>query len=505
MLALLALAAVPWGQGAVGHGVDLWGTLWIYEWTAESIATLSSPFHSDWAYWPEGEDLFREAGGNQVDAILAAPLVWLFEMPGWMAPWTAAMLLANALGMRAYVRGMGGSRPAGLVAAVAFAASPFIWTELSYGRPTQVLLVFLPLALLQLRKLEEAWWRAPLAGTLLAAQAWTYWFTGHLFLLVLVPALLVLGSRRPRAWWYRLGQAAGTCLLLVGPAVVWMFFGGEVVGADILSPEPMGWWVLKPSLGPMAVSVFWLAAFTAVGFSKERVAWGLALAVGLLLCAGPSLFFRGEVSLPNPVWLLADLLPGWERFHYPYRAFALVSMVTCIALSEAIDVLPARARWFSLAALPLLLSHVGPLPTTEIDEPVYAAALRADPGVVVDLPWKCSVGALHLQIFHRQPTLGAMTENLEGYAPEGHNARVDADPLLGPVTRLSRGGRVEALGEGGIPEVEWVILHRPLMLAEAMEARGCGTADRVAVERQLIAWFGEPVADDGAHAAFRIR
>ena len=503
VLAVLAGLAVPWGE-AVGRGVDLWGTLWFFEWTAHALASFENPFVSSWSYWPEGEDLFAEAGGNQLDATLAAPWVWLLGTPGWMAPWCALVLLANALSMRFAAAGMGASRPAALVAGVAFAASPFVWTELAFGRPTQALLAFLPLAIWMLRTMEQAWWRAPAGGVLLGLSAWTYWFTGHLFLLVLVPALLAFGLRQKPGWWYRLGQAAGACLLMVGPAVIWMLAGG-VEGVGLAEAERMGWWILAPAQGPMAVGLPWLLLLGAVVLCRERLAWGLALALALLLAAGPELAFRGGTLVGNPLWALAELLPGFERFHYPYRAFAFVALVACFALAEALDRIPERWRWGALVALPALLWHWRPLPTTPVEEPAYAAALRAEPGVVMDLPWLCSADAVHLQVFHRQPSLGAMTENLPDYVPAGHAQLVDMDPVLGPIARLSRGEEPGELGVQQVHEVTWVVLHRELMSPQVMRGRGCGEVDPRAVEAQLVAWFGQPRADDGRHAAFRIR
>jgi len=500
-LAVLAALAVPWGD-AVGRGVDLWGTLWFFEWTAHAVGSFENPFISTWSYWPEGEDLFREAGGNQLDALIAAPLVALFGTPGWMAPWCALVLFGNAVAMRASVRGLGGSRPAALVAAVVFAASPFVWTELAFGRPTQALLWFLPLAVWMLRTQDQAWWRAPAGGVLLAAQAWTYWFTGHLSLLVLGPALLVFAYRWGPAAWYRLGQGAGACLLLVGPAVAWMLIGG-VEGVDIASPERMGWWILAPSQGPMAVGV-WGLVLLAIALSRARLAWALAAVLAILLAAGPELAFRGGVVVSNPVWFVAGLLPGWERFHYPYRAVSVLGLVAGFALAEAIDRLP-RWRWASLVALPAVLWHWSPLPTTPVEEPEYASVIRAEPGVVLDLPWLCSVDAVHLQVFHRQPSLGAMTENVSDYVPVGHAQLVDMDPILGPITRLSRGETPGELGVQQVREVGWVVLHRELMAPPVLHGRGCPAVDQRQVERTLTEWLGEPVSDDGRRALYSLR
>jgi hypothetical protein len=517
-LALCVLRGCSPGT-ALGAGTDLWGTLWFFEWTAHALGTLQDPLHSSWGYWPVGEDLFVEAGGNQLDALLAAPLVGLFGTPGWTWAWGLALLLANGASAHWLARSLGASRVSALAAASVFLLHPYALNELAMGRPTQAVLFWTPLALgLLLRSRRDPSWRWPvLAGLGFAAQAWTWWFMGHLSLLVLGPLVLVLAARE-RAWWPRLAVAAGTALLAVLPGVLPMLLrasAGEVPGYsgeregfldDLASLETMGWWALAPSQGPVAVPVWLLGLLLgSVALARERLAWGLALLVAVLLAAGP-LLSLSVGSPPNPLWSLAELLPGWGRLFYPYRALALVAVLGVPLLALALEQVPRAWRWLGLAA-PLALLASGPLPSTALQEPEYAALVRAEPGPVLNLPWRCAADVVHEQVWHRSPSLGAQTENLDAYFPAGVQRALDEDPLLGPLAALSRGAEARPSSRAYDRQIRWVVLHRTMFDPQVQRGRSCadGPVLPARIERSLRDWLGEPISDDGERALWALR
>ena len=62
----------------IGEGVDLYGTIWFYEWIYDSIRTGGNPSHTDLFFYPYGKDIFGHTGNNFVDAVLAVPFLAVF-------------------------------------------------------------------------------------------------------------------------------------------------------------------------------------------------------------------------------------------------------------------------------------------------------------------------------------------------------------------------------------------------------------------------------------------
>lgn len=512
--ALLSYAAAAawvlrgaWGR-AVGEGVDLPGTLWYHAWVADSLRHLRWPAWTPWFFHPDGKDIFAHTGANLLDALLAAPFLWGFGSPAHMAPFVAVVLVGNGLALRALLRAVGVGAAGALAGGLAFVLAPALLAELDGGRVTQVLLWFWPLALreLWLDRADPRPARLVRAGLLVALQAYTYWFTGHFFAVVFALPLLLVA--RPA----RLVGAGLVAAIAVAPAVLPMVRGladGTVpagVGLtrappDALSPD--AWWLLAPGRSQLHVPTLALAlAGVGLLFARHRRFWGLAALLGVLLVAGAQLRFAGGLSLPNPAWELASLLPGFERLLFPARAWSTLALVSAAVVGEAVDRL-GRAGLVGVVGVgaALLAARPAPLLATPVEVPAYVAAVAAAPGPVLDLPVPCGQLVIHLQPLHGQPMLGGMAEHIPGLVPDTVEARW-VSPALAPLVDAGLGKPARAALSGD-PGARWVVLHEDVFASPLARVclRGAAVAPG-APRRELERLLGPPTLADGNAVAW---
>ncbi len=475
---------------AVGTGVDLPGTLWWHQWTLHAVRTGSSPTQTPWFFHPEGADLFANSGANLVDGLLALPWLAALGLPDYAAPFTVVLLLCNALAMRTLLREH--SRLACVAGAALYEVHPFVLYELGGGRPTQALLCFLPLFLHFLFR-----GRGVLAGLMLAAQGWTYWFTGHFALLVLGPPLLYWAWRTQAL--KTLAIAAGSALVAVLPALVAMLLRADQVPWYEGDPEGVltTWTLWAPMRGAYAPSAWGLLLTGAALLGcRQRTLWIPAAALALLVCGG---------AMTGLGWLL----PGFDRLLWPYRAAAMLALVGAPALAEALDRLPSlRWRAGGVVLAGLLGGTRSALPSTAIEEPSYAAAIQADPGVVLTLPWLCSSSTVHLQPLHGSPLLGGLGEENPVFVPQGVAEAVAADPVLGVLASVSRGGP-PTQGEGpSIEGVRWVVLHREAYSPAQLRGRSCYQGEVSGAEGRVNGFvqsrLGRPSLEDDQAVVWRL-
>ena len=520
-----------WGR-AVGDGQDLWGTLWFHEWIAHCLRQGVDPGWTPWFYHPDGLDLFAIMGNNYLDFLLAMPFRALLASPDHMAPTTVVLLLGNALAMRALLRSLGLSRAAVAAGALCFALNPFFLFEINSGRTAQALMWFWPLALRELLLMDRhrQWRRPVLAGLFVALQGWAYWFTGYFFVLALAPALVVYGWRRDRGWWLRLGVAGAVCLVAVAPGAWPMIqrslsggapgLDGDLTGFDILTLRSTlhGWWLLTPGKSAFAAPLnLGLLALAALALCRRRRLWLPGAALAALLAAGPALdLLAGEVT--NPAWWLAEHgLPGFARLLYPYRAWCVLALVVSVAAAEAMDRWLPDAR-HRAAALPLvvLLGTAAPGPglpalrSVQIHEPAFVSAVRAAPGVVLNLPFPCTQDHLHYQPMHGQPLVGGMGVAVDALRPAGVVERLRADPLADVLLDAGAGLPVSAPRIlGGKHAFRWVVLHKDIYRrSEVMDRcwQGRQVKDRaMAARARVVELLGKPAVEDTHAAAWDLR
>jgi hypothetical protein len=540
-VALLALRNGLGGSRVVGQGVDLSGTLWYFEWIRHCLIEGVNPGFSDWFFHPTGKDIFAHTGSNFVDAVLAQPVRALLGFPGYYTPFLALLLVGNALSMQRLLRGRGVGWPAVVAVALLFELHPYTLHELSQGRPTQALLLWLPLALHHLLAFSDRgrWRDAVLAGVFFALQGWTYWFMGHFVLLMIGPVCLALLWRAPdRARMARgLALMVAVTVLLVLPALVPMALhaaGGQVPGLDQAAFGDADTTQFDPRI---AFGTRWLGGAGGHGLpvpqrllllllaslllARNRLLWIPGILVGALVMVGP-VFVMGDAQLTNPLWSACDaLLPFFERLWFPYRGWGVLAVLWSLPLAESIGRLrlgiPALLRLPLLVMLGLLFSALPetlmrPISVIEIPRPTYVDAIADAPGLVLDLPFLCSEEAIHLQPLHGSPLVGGMAEGTPAFRPDDLRDRVYDVPLLAAVATASLSGRApHEAPPGGPGQVRWVVFQKPLyrsvvIVRQCWEGPQLERDARIALVRQaLVTLLGPPTVEDDEAAAWDLQ
>ncbi len=524
--ALLAVRSA-WGLSVDGSP-DLIGAYWFQEWTAHCLRERVNPLWTDWFFHPAGKDILAHTGANFVDTLVAMPLYLLLGMPDYYAPTAALIITGNALAMRALLRVVVKSRAAVVAGSLLFALHPFVLHEIGDGRLAQSLLWFWPLALRELLRMDEdrRWFRPVLAGLAVAAQAYTYWFTGHLFALVFGPLLLLWGRDKDRGWWLRLGIAGAVSLAAVVPvAVPMMMFAADgavpLVG-DAAQPDIVLFMRLEDRAlfsGARQVVPWRAAALAVVGLiaMKRRGPWLAGAAVGALMLVGPR-FGASADAPPNPAWWLADLLPGFVRMLFPTRFWAALAVIGSVAVAVSLH---TRIRWPAvrvvgaviavLVGMAPLRGGTGMLKAVPFEVPVYVDAVQDTPGIVLDLPLFCAHPYVHFQALHGQPMIGGMGDRWSHLRPPGIEEGVREDPVLATLVDASRGLPAKPPPRKERSHVpRWIVLHTDVY--GSWDGETCWFGDPSVepshrgnwVRNQFVRILGEPTVADATSLAWEL-
>ncbi|MEY3214106.1 MAG: hypothetical protein RIT28_4587 [Pseudomonadota bacterium] len=555
VLALIAVGPALGAGVAVGDGVDMYGTLWFYWWIKDCIVHLRDPSFTDLFFYPLGKDIFAHTGDNFVDAVFAAPFVAALGVPGFTAPFVAAMLVANAWTFRLFARDQLGPGWAAFGAAALWEVNPFTIFEITCGRYTQAFLPFFALAIAWFVRVERGpGWRGPvLLGLFVGLQGWTYWFSGWFLVFMLAPAALYAlwrsDDRRGLALRY-LG-AALVCLVVIAPAAVAMFRAEASGGVPGLAnvervslfepPHQLANNVSKTLHGlikaerhgsPLLTQRIWMAIAAAwLIFGAQRRRWAPGALVLLIFAIGPVFELpsvRGGVVMP---WYMAayHYLPYFDRLWFPYRMMVGVFFVLCLGAGTLLlRVERARGAKLTAAAIVVALAataieqhkwQIFPFVTREMRAPALIHWLAKQPdGAVMHLPFGITQPAIVWQTLHHKPLFGGMGENAKLLWPDGYKDRMKSSMVKAliaaardpeePIPAVKPVHRERFLQDG----FRWVILHRDL--AES-DSRNWGQHRRLSAEdveqvgiqatRRLVGLLGEPVAVDGVLVIWDLR
>lgn len=363
------------------ESVDAYGTLWFYWLVEREFPHVGRILHTDLFFFPFGKDVFADTGANVLDAVAALPFRALLGPVAGYDAFLCACLLA-AMGSFALLAREFTDDPVAVgVGALTFAASPWALYEIAEGRPTQGILLLLPLLL------RHAWRtglrrgvRDPIAaGVLLALVGYQYWFYAIFSSIALFALGLALAVRpAPEAGRSldvlgRFALLAGLALALASPVAVPMLSAmarGEVPGfldmerwSFLSTPlrttagDPVSLTTWQPLLGAAGTWVredegaSWfqttqhLTSWVAVGLALLGVArpgrmgrgplLAMAIAAGLV-AVGP-LVVVGDRYLPNPVYVaLVKSIPPLQRLWWPVRAYAWLALLGSLAASAGL-------------------------------------------------------------------------------------------------------------------------------------------------------------------------
>lgn len=448
-LALLVLPVlwVASASGAFGgFSVDLAGHLWM-GWHASREALTSTTLLAA----PDGLDLMPVLGG-------------------WLDVWLVGRLHAVGVPLEAaynavvgaylVVAGLGGlvlARAAGVRPGPAVAAGlllqcdGFVLEHLMGGRPEQVGLGFVALALgvagLTWRgRLHPAW-----CGVLGALVLFVSWELSLLTVLAL--AWMAPWMPRQDGAWRRMGIAAGVAGLFAGWWVaLFLMRAGAVRSIDegtfALETARRASVGLLSWFGPGQARPAWLALASLVllrGRAGLGVALGLGVTLVLALGPGPGLFGPGPGDWGPFVWMQEVPVLGW--FHWPDRLLAVWSLAAAVCAAKAVERAEGAHRALpAVLAVALVASALGeqhsrwPKGVFRVEPQPLAVELARSSGTVLDLPIQADpvhhLDYMLLQVTHGRPIVFNMV--LSHLSDERLGARVQADPVLAWFASLQR-------------------------------------------------------------------
>ena len=102
---LIALLIYPtlFTTKVVGIGVDLYGTVWFYDWVRISMESGELSGFTDWFFYPDGKDIFSHTGSNIIDAILSIPFQWVLG-DRYFGVFIAFLMMLNVIALRNALR-----------------------------------------------------------------------------------------------------------------------------------------------------------------------------------------------------------------------------------------------------------------------------------------------------------------------------------------------------------------------------------------------------------------
>ncbi len=445
LLAFPLLSLLRAGGHAFGaFSVDLAGHLWM-GWRAG----FEEPTRTRLLAWPEGVDLMPVLGG-WLDVWLvgaashALPLEWAYNLV------VALYLVVAGLGGWALARGLGVSSGVALLAGLLLQIDGFVLQHLAGGRPEQVGLGFVALALAGAVGGLRGRWHPVAVGLSGLPLLFVSWELSLLTVLALVwMAPFCWPHRAPDAL-RRLVLGALTCAALGLPWVLlFLLRAGSVRAVDEgefaletarrASVGLLSWfspgsfrpgWLTLAGLGTLA----WRRSWAGLG-----VALGLVLVLALALGPGPGLWGPGPGAWGPFAWLQELPVLGW--FHWPDRLLALWSIAAAVCVAWGLDQLARGRAWVPLLGGALCLggglaeqAWAERLPRGQFHLETHpgAAWLAQGEGAVLDLPIQPEpqhhLRYMLLQIEHGRPILFNMV--LDHLADEGLSARVEQDPVL---------------------------------------------------------------------------
>lgn len=506
-----------------GYG-DIWLTTWNFWWMKKALLELgTSPWFTDWVFWPQGVDLSLHAL-SPLNSLFSIPLQLLGGIP---LAYNVIFLAAFALsGYAAFLiaHDLTADRAAAYFAGYAFAFSPFHWSHLHHLEHLSIQWpAFLVWALFKAR----ATWMGPdgtngsrwmaTAGLFHAMTGYVNPYLG-LFCGVLVAAAFLRDAWRRGAgcvrFWLPYLAVAG---LLLAPLAVLMFRATALEGSfrvplwikvhqsidllALITPSPnnpwlRGWFPLMPlygtftagePIGYLGWSVIGLALWGAwrARFRERRFLAACAL-LFLLLAMGPFLHVAGIVRLPggDPVplpQLVLQLLPGISAARVPARYLAMATLfVALLAGAGLADLRLRRLRpgRFTVLVFALLVLEYwnAPFAATEPLRPRYTALLASEERdvAVLDLPVRIAQDPAEWwrsmdpgdqgwrQALHGKRTL---TGSISHTALQARHFRFFLDsPLLAPLVSNDPGPLVAEPGEARRQAQElklgFIVLHR---------------------------------------------
>ena len=525
---------------AVGIGVDLYGTVWFYDWVRISLESGELSGFTNWFFYPDGKDIFSHTGSNIIDAILSIPFQWIFG-ERYFGIFIAFLMALNVATLRRLLVEFQVSQFAVLASSIVWVLNPFVISELNLGRPTQILLFPSFIALTIWHRMltvdDVSSKDKMLLGCSVALQGWCYWFYG-MFLVLFLTMYSLFYSRgsfnQIRMMIGRVWISILVCVLCILPAFLSMVNSaqqGDVPGVmDVASmsmremSEQLVPWIrgyhLQEPLGHPLIRTWLLGAMTLVIILSRTISSAL-LAASLLLwmvATGPWMS-GGDTPYLNWFYLwLMKWVPFFERLWFPYRAMSYVWIGTVIGFAHSFSVITqqtSRLQRFGLISGLMLvglgdLVYVRSFPLTHT-ETKPSSVIQCIEGPYIELPIGFAHPSMMWQGQIRHPSFGGMGENGLTFLPQGYLNRLQ-NPFIEALKSKSLivnsrkqfspfdKDRVVAIG------FEYVLWDRSITEQERMK-RSAGSnrpLEVFGIQEHLVDILGEPICENAQYLVFSL-
>lgn len=517
------------------HGVvadwthpDALGNHWLYQWTAETLASGGSILHNDRYYWPVGDAPFL--AGNGSDAVPFTLLGAWLDWPFSVTLWCLLTIVLNGLGGFAIAEAVGVTGGGAIVTGAMLVFCPYVVRELSAGRFAQAGLWTAAFFLAAWIRLLDApsWKRGALAGVLFSLTAFQYWYYG---LWMAVAGALFWAFRPSIAPLLRFVPfaLAGT----LPPLLLFLTNWTAIPGVDEATfPHPISVeyalfagfpvWSGTGELASLGLPIL-LTALAAAGWRSvpKPLARG-AVAAALVFYAlslGPELLVQDGKSseIPGPFQVVYRWSATLQRFWWPYRHLAPLTLVLLPLAARGAERL---VRWLNLPMAALLV--VGLLPvelyargavvevsTSWFTAPKTYQALAEQPaGNVLELPLYEKIArnesSLSYQRVHQKTLINGHAMWVDRVRPAAWNVWIAEQPLLHALRQFEAGTLTGqwALTPGQTPwetgAVAYISLNREYFPGELGDL-----LDHHATF--LTAWYGKPMLKGGGVRVWDVR
>ena len=476
------------------HGLffdaDLQVSIWWQAAMVEALKEGRDPFHALSLAWPDGQDT-RLLLWNYAPQLLLAPIHWFTDPVLGLNLSSLAIMVLNGLAAGWAAHKATGSRAGALTGLVVGATSAYAWAEMGSGRAEQA--IWAPVAiyiggLIPLLKEPGTRRHILICALALAASGAIYWF--YAYLLVICTGLMLAGIaiRRhlSRRTLWDFAWIGGVSLVLAAPFLIPVISGSlqatdayHGITEQVANPIDMQ---ANSNLVPMCylgllsngrgfpsaqaplllLPICLLVAIRATG-PVRAVAWmGMLTAI---FAAGPVLMkdvgepidlFGYLVYLPMAA---LEVLPGFQRFWWPYRWLGLAIPVFAICAGWAIC--RFRRPHLPLALFTVLCvvecglilriylpppHHVEGSPRNRpISNPARIPAIFKSlarepyPSPILQVPVaKIINGEVGWHAYHRQPIDGGVAWHVKGVRTAAYEKRRREVPLFVAVERASK-------------------------------------------------------------------
>ena len=475
----------------LGNGVDLAGTIWIFDRVGQVFSGDSGTFIPE-IFAPFGYDWGKHEGFAWGDSLFALPLMLFIPTPGWYNLHLLLTLTFGYFGCYLLYKTAGAPRLLAIGLSALSINSEFIQHEVFRGRPTQIHLLFHVFFLMSvLRVLEihnnrkKAWLWSTLGGISGAGMLMVYWFGGVAVGFSAGIAILLMGWKRNvtskiRRFLWMAFISVGIPLAITWRVSKEFLMGNGESLFDEMSEEPA--YVLDLVLWSIPIQKFkylerWsdletvffdakipllllgitltCAIFNPFGW-RRRWGWVIAFIIALGIPLPPSLIWDGGWFI-NGHAFLQSIFPPLLRCAFPERMVVapILFMGIICGLSSRSFLQNIKIPWLKpfcaiAIALPILYhipttfpSHVE-TPTSHLSiNPILMQATKKWPGGIIHIPLIEGSDTAHIeQMYHKQPIMGG--PGMDALISEEQEQYIEENSFLSALHTLSR-SRVSTL------------------------------------------------------------